>query len=269
MNHKRVYTIIGIILIFIIWLLISLIIDEQKLIFPGPIETIAYLKFLLVKKSTYTSILITIMKTLIGFLISLFFALILGIISGLNKIIKKHQSKNNLTINTTDKIKLVLNPIITVFKAVPTASVLFLFLVIAGVKNAPIFVVILISLPVLYDSVVGGMENIPKELKDVTRLESGKKLSTILKIYIPLAANYIIVGITSAFGLAYKVEIMSEILTGDTTLGNGIGVAIHNVQINEVNMTPIFAWTLIAIILLLIINFLANLIKTKMKKNIL
>ena len=50
MNHKRVYTIIGIILIFIIWLLISLIIDEQKLIFPGPIETIAYLKFLLVKK---------------------------------------------------------------------------------------------------------------------------------------------------------------------------------------------------------------------------
>lgn len=192
------------------------------------------------------------MKTLIGFLISLFFALILGIISGLNK-----------------KIKLVLNPIITVFKAVPTASVLFLFLVIAGVKNAPIFVVILISLPVLYDSVVGGMENIPKELKDVTRLESGKKLSTILKIYIPLAANYIIVGITSAFGLAYKVEIMSEILTGDTTLGNGIGVAIHNVQINEVNMTPIFAWTLIAIILLLIINFLANLIKTKMKKNIL
>lgn len=252
MNHKRVYTIIGIILIFIIWLLISLIIDEQKLIFPGPIETIAYLKFLLVKKSTYTSILITIMKTLIGFLISLFFALILGLISGLNK-----------------KIKLVLNPIITVFKAVPTASVLFLFLVIAGVKNAPIFVVILISLPVLYDSVVGGMENIPKELKDVTRLESGKKLSTILKIYIPLAANYIIVGITSAFGLAYKVEIMSEILTGDTTLGNGIGVAIHNVQINEVNMTPIFAWTLIAIILLLIINFLANLIKTKMKKNIL
>ena len=47
MNHKRVYTIIGIILIFIIWLLISLIIDEQKLIFPGPIETIAYLKEML------------------------------------------------------------------------------------------------------------------------------------------------------------------------------------------------------------------------------
>lgn len=246
------YYIIGGVLLIFLWFIIAEIINEKKLILPGPIETLTSLITILSNKSTYTSIGISLYKTILGFLLSFIIALFLGIFAGLST-----------------KIKAIITPTMVLLKAIPTASVLFLFLVIAGIKNAPIYVVILISLPVLYDSIVGGIENIPKNLLDVSRLESNKFSRNIINVYIPLATNYILVGIASAFGLAFKVEIMAEILTGDTTLGNGIGVSIHNVQINEVNMSPIFAWTIIAVVILLIITFIANIIKKQIKKRIL
>ena len=236
---------LGFILIFIIWFLISEIINEKSLIFPGPISSIKEFFFLMRKKSTYISILYSLYKMLIGYIFSILLALILGTIAGLYK-----------------KVYILLSPLMTTLKAIPTASLLFLFIVLAGFDNSPIYVVILVSFPILYESIVGGIVNIPSNINDAISLDGGNNIKNTLKIKLPLATNYILVGIASSFSLAFKVEIMSEVLSGSTSYG--IGSSIKLAQITSTNMIPIFAWTIIAILLMLIFDYLAKIIKNKL-----
>lgn len=197
------------------------------------------------KKSTYISILYSLYKMLIGYVVSILLALIIGTIAGLYK-----------------KIYILLSPLMTTLKAIPTASLLFLFIVLAGFDNSPIYVVILVSFPILYESIVGGIVNIPSNINDAISLDGGNNIKNTLKVKLPLSINYILVGIASSFSLAFKVEIMSEVLSGSTR--DGIGSSIKLSQITSTNMTPIFAWTIIAVLLMLIFDYLAKIIKNKL-----
>lgn len=199
------------------------------------------------KKSTYISILYSLYKMLIGYVVSILLALIIGTIAGLYK-----------------KVYILLSPLMTTLKAIPTASLLFLFIVLAGFDNSPIYVVILVSFPILYESIVGGIVNIPSNINDAISLDGGNNIKNTLKVKLPLATNYILVGIASSFSLAFKVEIMSEVLSGSTSYG--IGSSIKLSQITSTNMTPIFAWTIIAVLLMLIFDYLAKIIKNKLIK---
>ena len=58
---------------------------------------------------------------------------------------------------------------------------------------------------------------------------------------------------------------MSEVLSGSTTYG--IGNSIKLSQITSTDMTPIFAWTIIAVLLMLLFDYLAKLIKKKLIKD--
>lgn len=243
-QNKFYYNVLGIIVLFIIWFAISEIVGEKKLIFPGPIDTIRDLFRLLSLKSTYLSIFHTLYKMIIGYTISIFLALIFGTIAGLN-----------------DKIYKIFNPTMVTLKAIPTASLLFLFIVLAGFNYAPIYVVILVAFPILYESFVGGIRNIPTTINDAIKLDGGNNLKNIIKVKLPLASNYILVGIASSFALAFKVEIMSEILSGATIYG--IGNSIKIIQSTQADMTSIFSWSMIAIILLLLINLISNFIKKR------
>ena len=197
------------------------------------------------KKSTYISILYSLYKMLIGYVVSILLALIIGTIAGLYK-----------------KIYILLSPLMTTLKAIPTASLLFLFIVLAGFDNSPIYVVILVSFPILYESIVGGIVNIPSNINDAISLDGGNNIKNTLKVKLPLSINYILVGIASSFSLAFKVEIMSEVLSGSTRYG--IGSSIKLSQITSTNMTPIFSWTIIAVLLMLIFDYLAKIIKNKL-----
>ena len=240
------YVVGGILFIFALWIFISLvIIKDNEMLFPTPWATFSYLFEILKIKNTYLNILHSFIRMIIGYGISIILALILGTISGLIIPFRK-----------------LLNPTIVMLKSIPTACLLFLFIVLVGFKDAPIFVVILVSFPILYDSVVGGLDNISTNLADALKLDGGDKLQNIFKVRLPLASNFIMVGIISSFSLAFKVEIMSEILAGSTSYG--IGSRIKQIQANEVSLTGIFAWALIAIILMIIVDYIIRLLKRKL-----
>ena len=245
---KHIYTLIGFILLFAIWFVIAEIIGEKKLIFPGPIETIKDFFRLLKLKSTYISIGYSFYKMILGYLISIVMALIFGTISGL-----------------FDKVNKILYPTIQALKAIPTASLLFLFIVLSNFDNAPIYVVVLVSFPILYESFAGGIRNIPKTINEALMIDGGNRIGSIIKVKLPLAINYILVGIASSFSLAFKVEIMSEVLSGSTSYG--IGCQIKLVQVTQTDMTSIFSWSLIAILFMLLITYLSNFINKKLIKD--
>lgn len=248
-TNKIVLYTLGIILFFLIWLVISLIVNS-KTIFPTPWETISYAfsKEVLFSKSFYISLGYSFLKLVIGFIIALILAFIFGLIAGNNKHLYE-----------------LFKPTMTVLKSIPTACVVFIFLVILRAKYTPILIVTLISFPILYESIVTGITNIDNNILEATKIETSNFFKSNFLVKLPLAKPVILSGIASSFALSFKIEIMAEIISGDT--GYGIGSRICYLQNNDPgNMVPIFAYSLMAIILMLLITFIFSYLKKKLSK---
>lgn len=245
-NNYFIYT-LGLIFVFGIWFLFSYTIGQGNLSFPSPIDTFKKMGELLSKPSIYKSIGWTLLRTLIGFALSLLAAFILGTIAGEYR-----------------KIYIFLKPLMLVLKSVPTAALVFLFLVLSGSRFAPIYIVFLLSFPILYEAIAGGMNSISSEIEDSLRLDASNFITTITKVKLPLAIPYVIVGLTSSFALSLKTEIMAEIITGDTNYGLGSLISAYR-NIDPTDLTPIFAIAFIALIFILIIDLIGMIINRYIK----
>ena len=234
--------IFGIFFVFIVWYIISIAQGYGNLIFPTPIDTIKKTVEILKEKTIYISILWSLLRTLIGFISSLLLALIMGSLAG-----------------TFKGVQTFLKPFIVVLKSAPTAAFVFLFLIISGSRYAPIYIVFLLSFPILYESIVGGMNNISSDVIDAVKIDGGNVYSIFTKIKLPLSLPYLLVGIASSFALSFKTCIMAEIISGDTSYGLGSMITAYR-NLEPANLTPIFSITLIAIIIILLIDLMSNLI---------
>ena len=241
-NIYFIYT-LGLIFVFCLWFIFAYTICNGNLYFPSPIETLVKLGELLSSSYIYKGIGWTLLRTFIGFISALLVAFILGTVAGQYK-----------------KVYLFLKPIMLVAKSIPTAALVFLFLVLSGSRFAPVYIVFLISFPILYEAIAGGMHNIPQEIEDSLKLDATSFTRTVLKVKLPLAIPYLIIGLTSSFALSIKTEIMAEIVTGDTNYGLGSAISAYR-NIDPTDLTPIFAISLIALIFILIIDLIGMIVK--------
>ena len=245
MKRYIINKILGVLLFVALWQILSMIIGEDTFIFPSPITTFKEVIKMMQDSYTYRCITQTMIRMLVGFAFAFVLAFILGIISGNNKNIEE-----------------LLGPTMTILKSIPTATLVYLFLVVVGSKLAPLLIVILVSFPILYESVLGGIKATPKELLEACILDSSSFIAKNVYVRIPLALPYIIVGIASSFALSLKIEIMAEVITGYTRLG--LGSAILAAQRSDpTNMIPVFSYSLIAIIIMLFFDLVSNLTKRK------
>lgn len=230
-------------MLVILWQAFSKLVDEEVMVFPGPIPSFKYAFYLLTKPYTYKAIGFTLSKMLIGFSISFVLSLIIGTIAGNNSFIEE-----------------LLKPFFTILRSIPTASLIYLFIVLAGYKNAPMLLVIMICFPIIYEGVKDGVKNIDKNVINALKVDGASKIKENIRIRLPLAIPYIMVALTTSFSLSFKIEIMAEVITGSTSAG--LGSALLGARSSDpTNMVPIFAYSLIAISIMLIIDLLTNLIK--------
>lgn len=241
-TSKKLYTVIGILVFLLLWQIISLFIKDNIFIFPGPIDTLKQVVTMLESRYVYECILNTISRMLVGYLISFVLAFILGVLAG-----------------NFEKLEYIFKPTISVFKSIPTACLVYLFLIVVGAKMTPLMIVILVAFPILYENICAGIKATPIEIINAYKLDNTSFFDSNIKIRIPLAKNHIKTGFNSSFGLALKIEIMAEVITGYTRLG--LGSAILAAQRSDPsNMLPIFAYGLIAIVLMLIVDVITNII---------
>ena len=244
-KNKYFIFLLGIIFLIGVWFIISLAVGNNKMIFPSPVEVIAEMGRLLTKKSTYKYIGFSVIRLLVGFSMSFLLAFILGII-----------------VNNNDKAYHFVKPVITFFKAAPTATFVFLFIVISGAKNAPVYVIITGTFPLLYESIVGGFKSFDLALEHQARVDGANKIKRVWLIMLPAALPYIEVGLIQTFATAFKIEIMAEVITGYTN--GGLGSIINTSQLlDPTNLVPIFAYSLMAILVIIIFSIFADILKSK------
>ena len=241
-SHAFIY-ILGVFFIIGIWYIISLSQGHGNIVFPTPHETFIKTGEILSKAYIYKCIGWTILRTLIGFGSSFVIALTLGLLSG-----------------RFPKIYTFLKPLVIVLKSAPTAAFIFLFLILVGSRYSSIFIVFLISFPILYEAVVGGLNSISAEINDALKVDCGNVFRSFFVVKLPLAVPYIIVGLLSSLALSFKTSIMAEIIAGDTNYGLGSAITAYR-SMDPTDLTPIFAVTLIAIILVLIVDISSLIIK--------
>lgn len=248
-NNVTMY-IYGVFFVFVLWYLISLQQGKNSLIFPTPDKTFSQLGDMLSTSYIYKCIGWSLLRTLMGFGISFGSALVIGLLAG-----------------SFNKLYLFLKPLIIVLKSAPTAAFVFLFLLLSDSKYAPVYIVIILAFPILYESVVGGIHSITDDINDALKVDSGKFFRPLLKVKLPLSFQYILVGLASSFALSFKTTIMAEIITGDTDYGLGCAISAYR-NLSPTDLSPIFAIALVAIIIILIVDLLAFFIKKKISKNI-
>ena len=236
----------GTIFIILLWWIISLCVSS--LVVPSPFDTVALAIKYLGDSYTYVSLGYSLLKMLIGFLLAFFVAFLLGML-----------------VNDNEKLYQFFTPLMTFFKAIPTVALVFLFIVVLDSSRAPVLVVMLIAIPILYEAVVGGLKSDNTNLLEAASMDGARKITKVVRIQLPLSIPYIVIGMISAFSLSFKIEIMAEVITGNTK--NGLGSLIKGAQINDpTDLTPIFAYSLIAVVVMLIVTLIATLINEKIRK---
>ena len=244
---KLILTVLGILLVFFLWWIIALAINNNAL-FPTPIEVIPIFVSLLGEGDVYIALGATLLRLLMSFIISFIIAFILGVIGGLFPIFHT-----------------LINPLIIVLRTIPTAAVILIMIVLLKPVIALTLIVFLMMFPILYEAVRGGIYNIDDTIKQSLRLESDVySPKSIFKVLLPTAMPTISLGVIQSLGLGMKVSIMAEVLVGNPKV-KGLGMMIKN-HYNYVEMNYVLALSLIGIILIGLLDLMLHLVKKKIQK---
>ena len=212
---------------FIIWEGVALYIDNS-LLFPRVSEIFLSLKNL-VASGDFTLIL---WNTLSRFFISIVFSLILAIIF-------------SVASYRYEVIGFLLFPFIIFLRAVPTIAIIIVVLIWSSVERVPIVVGMLILFPILYESILGGIKNVDKNLLKMSKVFKVPTKRVVRDIYIPSIYYSISSNIPSYMGLTFKVIIAGEVLSQES-LSIGGEIFINKIYLESSN---IFAWIIVVIVL--------------------
>ena len=246
-NKVLIYSILGVIGFFLVWLVSSLIANTT--LYPTPMVTFSTLFVLLGQVQTYQAVGITILSLVISLLVSFLVGTIFGVLGGV-----------------FEGFRAFFKPFVTVLKSVPTAAVVFFLIVFTKPMFASIIVTSIITFPVVYEAVVSGFMSIDQDTLDALDVDGARLFKRIFVIYLPLSYKHILLGLTQVIGLGMKVTIMAEVLTMSSqfiSLGSLI-------QYNSTfaYMPEIFAYSLIAIVIVLITDLGLYFARKALKKSI-
>lgn len=211
----------------IIWEGVALYIDNS-LLFPRVSEIFLSLKNLVASGD----FILILWNTLSRFFISIVFSLILAIIF-------------SVASYRYEVISFLLFPFIIFLRAVPTIAIIIVVLIWSSVEKVPIVVGMLILFPILYESILGGIKNVDKNLLKMSKVFKVPTKRVVRDIYIPSIYYSISSNIPSYMGLTFKVIIAGEVLSQES-LSIGGEIFINKIYLESSN---IFAWIIVVIVL--------------------
>jgi NitT/TauT family transport system permease protein len=225
-----VYPLISVIVILVGWTILALVINKEIKVILNPWESFIGI-INTPKKNFWNAIWGTLSKSLISFLVSYSIAFILALISSFFKWVKR-----------------IVNPIISIFRAIPTAAIILILLLVFGTKVLAIAVAILVVLPLSYQNILSGIENIDAKLVEMATVFKVPKKEQILGIYVPGILTSLLSSVVASFGLNIKVIIAAEVM-GLPTISIGYMILISKQGFEFSNA---FIWLVIAVILSMI-----------------
>ena len=150
----------------------------------------------------------------------------------------------------------MLKPFNALIQSIPNMVLIVLALIWFDKNNAPYIVGFCVVFPILYDSVLGSMTAIDKDIIEMANIYKVSTIDKILKIYIPSIVFRLVPIMISTLSLGFKVVIAGEV-HGQPKYGIGTMVQIEKINFNT---SGIFAWLVVILIISLILELMKQFI---------
>lgn len=143
-----------------------------------------------------------------------------------------------------------LNPMIRILMAVPVVSwILFAILWFRGVEFRILFVLVVVCAPVFVVDTLDGMRSVPRELRDMMRSFRPTFFQFFKKLMLPAILPSIFTSWKITLSLAIRVVTIAELVGAVTGIGHQLSVAQELFSVADV-----FAWTLVLVALLFLLE---------------
>lgn len=228
-----------------IWQLLAIIINKPLLV-PSPVSVLLRLAGLCLTTDFWLSVSLSFVRITAGIAMSLIIGTILGIVTA-----------------KSEFVNLLVSPILSLVKATPVASFIMLALLWLDRDSLPIFITVLIVVPVVCSNVFAGIKSVDKSLVEVTQVFKFSFWKTLRRLYIPSVYPYFMSACRSSLGLAWKAGIAAEVLAVPAL---SIGKMIYDSKL-YLETTDLFAWSAVVIVLSVIIEFVFCSALRKLGKN--
>jgi NitT/TauT family transport system permease protein len=217
----------------------------NSLILPSIGESYQALKEIALSGILLESFIITLRRTLIAYGL----AVILGIITA-------------LLLYRFKFLQRTFRPLITVIQATPPVVWVSLAVVWFGVADdlTPIFLIFIVSLPVIFVNIFQGLEDMNVELVEMARAYSTPKYRILKEIYLPSLLPALVSALSIAFAFAWKSSVFAEFIASSSGIGYQLSRA------NSMMATDrLFAWTIVLILFMLFVEYY---LLEKLKKHV-
>ena len=201
---------------------------DLDLLLISPINTVLRLAELVQESFFWLSIAASLKRIMSGFLLALTVASVFAFLAAKMPLVHDFMS-----------------PLFNVIKSVPVASFIILALVWVKSNSMSTFCSFIMVLPIIYTSLHQGLVSVSKDLLEVGEVYGLSRWNIIKKIYIPSIVPYLISSCSVGLGLAWKSGVAAEVIGLPNST---IGMQLYNAKVT-LEMTDLFAWTLVIVLL--------------------
>lgn len=211
----------------------------RALLLPSPDAVLKKLMTLAVNAEFWLIVLRSILRVVLGILLALVTGTLLALLT-----------------SRFSAMRRLFYPLLSVIKATPVASFIILALLWLGSSMLPVFISMLIVLPVIWAAVSDGISALDGQLNEVCQVFSfpfGKRLRLF---YLPTVMPYFLSACKTSIGMAWKAGVAAEVLAVSPV---SIGKQLYNAKI-YLETEELFAWTAVVVLLSLAIEKLVTLL---------
>ncbi len=216
---------LSVLLLLALWQAGFLIVGSS-LVLPSPAEVAVRLAALSVQPAFWLRIGATLVRSLSAFAVSVLLSLALGICAALVPFFRRFLSLP-----------------LTVIKSTPVVSFILLALFWFTSSAVPVFVSVLMTLPVLVSSVISGAQSVSGKLAAMARVFGLTRAQKIRYVYVPSMLPSFFSGAHTALGLSWKVVVAGEVLSLPRL---SVGSALQSAKVH-LETADVFAWTVAVI----------------------
>lgn len=227
-----------------LWWVVAAIFDKPLLL-PTPLQTLTALSALAATGEFYLTVLLSLSRILLGIALALAGGTLLALLT----------TKSPLCHH-------LFSPLLSLFKATPVASVIFLMLLWVGRDSVPLWIAFMMAFPIVWSNVREGLLQTDRQLLEMARLFGVPRVRMLMKLRLPALAPYFLSACRSAIALSWKAGVAAEVLC---VPARSIGRAIYEGK-TYLMTEELFAWTLIVIVISVLIEQAALAILNKAQR---
>lgn len=211
----------------VVWQLVSLAVGQETLVAP-PAAVFSRLAVLLTEPSFWLRTASTLWRIAGGYLLGALCGILLAVLTGASELLYA-----------------LFEPLLSVVRATPVVSFILLALVWMKRGSVPVFISMLMVLPIVWANLSLGLRETDRELLEMARVYRLGRLKTFRHIVLPSVLPALLTALATAAGFAWKAGVAAEVLS---TPKNAVGTQLYDARV-YLESADLFAWTAVVVVL--------------------